>query len=48
MKNLLLLILIVMFSGLSLNTCAQKGYDFPDSVDYKKNVIKWNITPFLL
>jgi hypothetical protein len=27
---------------------AQKGYSFPDSVKYKKNVIKWNMTPFLL
>ena len=26
----------------------QKGYEFPDSVDYKKNVIKWNLTPFFL
>lgn len=27
---------------------AQDGYAFPDSVKYRKNVIKWNLTPFLL
>lgn len=27
---------------------AQKGYEFPDSVEYKKNVIRWNLTPFLI
>ena len=48
MKNLLVLVLIVIFSGLSLHTYAQKGYEFPDSVDYKKNVIRWNLTPFLI
>lgn len=48
MKNLLVLVLIVIFSGLSFDTYAQKGYEFPDSVDYKKNVIRWNITPFLI
>lgn len=30
------------------STYAQKGYAFPDSVKYRKNVIKWNLTPFIL
>ncbi len=48
MKNRLLIIIIgvLLFSGHTLQ--AQKGYDFPDSVKYKKNVIRWNLTPFLL
>ncbi len=45
--NKVLIPLLVLFF-LSNISFAQKGYDFPDSVDYKKNVIKWNITPFLL
>lgn len=48
MKNFLLLILIVILTGLAFNADAQKGYEFPDSVKYKKNIIKWNITPWLL
>ena len=46
MKKLLLPLLLLFF--LSNLSCAQKSYDFPDSVNYKKNVIRWNITPFLL
>lgn len=40
--------LIVLFSGLTFNAHSQKGYEFPDSVKYKKNVIRWNLTPFLI
>lgn len=48
MKKVFLISLIIVLSGISLQVNAQKGYDFPDSVDYKKNVIRWNITPFLI
>lgn len=39
------MIIVILLSG---SLVAQKGYEFPDSVSYKKNVIRWNITPFLL
>jgi hypothetical protein len=48
MKNLVLAILIVILSGINFNAKAQKGYEFPDSVKYKKNIIRWNVTPFLV
>jgi len=49
MKKIILVILtgILLVSIKSVN--AQKGYEFPnDSVKYKKNVIRWNLTPFLI
>ena len=46
-KTLPLLLMALSFSFLR-PADAQKGYSFPDSVKYKKNVIRWNITPFLL
>jgi len=46
MKRIALIFLIM--AVLPFTVSAQKGYDFPDSVDYKKNVIRWNVTPFLL
>lgn len=48
MKKFILFILVCILSGALSDSYGQKGYDFPDSVKYKKNVIKWNITPFLL
>lgn len=49
MKNLLLLILTGILLVSMEPVIAQKGYEFPDdSVKYKKNVIRWNITPFLI
>ncbi len=48
MKKLALVILVCILSGALTDSYGQKGYDFPDSVKYKKNVIKWNITPFLI
>lgn len=45
MKKFLFLVLTVCFS---ISSFSQKGYDFPDTVDVKRNVIKWNLTPFLL
>lgn len=48
MKKLLLFLLLVITFSLAWPANAQKGYAFPDSVKYKKNVIKWNLTPFLL
>ncbi|MEJ2593959.1 MAG: DUF3575 domain-containing protein [bacterium] len=38
----------LILSFFSLHIAAQVENDFPDSVDYKKNVIRWNLTPFLL
>ncbi len=43
---------LLLFFGLLLfswqTTRAQDGYEFPDSVKYRKNIIRWNLTPFLL
>ncbi len=48
MKRFILICItsFLIISGSSVR--AQKGYEFPDSVKYKKNVIRWNLTPFLL
>jgi hypothetical protein len=48
MKKLIIALLVGFLVYLSQPVLAQKGYSFPDSVKYKKNVIKWNLTPFLL
>jgi len=48
MKKLLPLFLFALSLSFILPVDAQKGYSFPDTVKYKKNVIRWNITPFLL
>lgn len=48
MKKAGLLLIVIFFSISSFQLSAQKGYEFPDSVKYKKNVIKWNLTPFIL
>ncbi len=48
MKKLLTLSILVCLLAFSFPATAQKGYAFPDSVKYHKNVIKWNMTPFLL
>lgn len=39
---------IIFFFLVNFTATAQKGYEFPDTVKYKKNVIRWNITPFVL
>lgn len=46
MKKIALVFIIMLM--IPFIAPAQKGYDFPDSVSYKKNIIKWNVTPFLL
>jgi len=48
MKKVILLLTLGFIICLIQSSYGQKGYEFPDSVDYKKNVIKWNLTPFLL
>lgn len=48
MKKLIIALLVGFLIYLSQPLLGQKGYSFPDSVKYKKNVIKWNLTPFLL
>lgn len=48
MKKLLFVSLLLIGFGLSLSVNGQKGYEFPDSIKYKKNVIRWNLTPFIL
>ena len=49
MKNLLLIILTGILLVSMEPVIAQKGSEFPDdSVKYKKNVIRWNLTPFLI
>lgn len=49
MKRSVLFTVIIFLSLFAVFPAqAQKGYAFPDSVKYRKNVIKWNLTPFLL
>ena len=48
MKKITLIILTGILFVMIKPAIAQKGYEFPDSVEYKKNVIRWNLTPFLL
>jgi len=48
MKQLTIISLLFFIIVSSLSVKAQKGYQFPDSVKYKKNVIRWNITPMIL
>lgn len=48
MKKILFLSFITCLFLFTLPAKAQKGYTFPDSVKYHKNVIKWNLTPFIL
>jgi len=48
MKKITLLLTLGFIICLTQPSFGQKGYEFPDSADYKKNVIKWNLTPFLL
>lgn len=48
MKKLSFLFAILFVVLLSYTSEAQKGYEFPDSVKYKKNIVRWNITPFIL
>lgn len=48
MKKLSFLFVILFVVLLSHTSEAQKGYEFSDSVKYKKNIIRWNMTPFLV
>lgn len=48
MKKILIFTLLTGFFLMSMPASAQKGYVFPDSTKYRKNVIKWNLTPFIL
>jgi hypothetical protein len=48
MKKMLPLLLLVLSFSFAHPADAQKGYSFPDSVKYKKNIIRWNLTPFVL
>ncbi len=48
MKKFLIIVLTGILFVMIKPAIAQKGYEFPDSVDYKKNVIRWNMTPFLI
>ena len=40
--------MIFLLSGMFSQVSAQKGFEFPDSVKYRKNVIRWNLTPMIL
>ena len=48
MKKIILLLTFGFIICLIEPSFGQKGHSFPDSVKYKKNVIRWNLTPFLL
>ncbi|NOX86354.1 MAG: DUF3575 domain-containing protein [Chlorobi bacterium] len=48
MKKIVLVLIISFVSGTYMQLTAQKGFQFPDSVKYRKNVIRWNLAPFLL
>ncbi len=48
MKKITLIILTGILFAMIEPAIAQKGYEFSDSVDYKRNVIRWNMTPFLI
>ena len=43
-----LILLITLLSIIHFSAKAQKENEFPDSVKYKRNVIRWNLTPFLI
>jgi len=48
MKKLTFLLIIIFGIAVNFTAEAQKGYEFPDSVKYKKNIIRWNMTPFIV
>lgn len=48
MKKITFILILFIMSTPAFHAKAQKGYEFPDTIKYKKNVIRWNITPFLL
>lgn len=48
MRHLRKLCVLTLILSMVYSLHAQKGYEFPDSISYKKNVIKWNLTPFFL
>ena len=47
MKNVLLIILSTTFVFFTYNGLSQNNSEFPDT-NYRKNVIKWNMTTFIL
>jgi len=48
MKKIALVFMIIFLAGAYTQLAAQKGFEFSDSVKYRKNVIRWNLAPFLL
>lgn len=48
MKKLALVLMTLLLAGIFGQITAQKEFQFPDSVKYRKNVIRWNLTPMLL
>jgi len=48
MKKIILILMVAVLSGTYIQLSAQKGFEFPDSVKYRKNVIRWNLAPFLI
>ncbi len=48
MKKGACLLIIVCFFAFVAPASAQKDDAFPDTAKYRKNIIKWNLTPFIL
>ncbi|MCF6342613.1 MAG: DUF3575 domain-containing protein [Bacteroidales bacterium] len=48
MKKIILSSILTGLIAFAIPAIAQKDYTFPESVKYRQNVIKWNLTPFLL
>jgi len=48
MKKLALVLMTLLLAGIFGQITAQKEFQFPDSAKYRKNVIRWNLTPMLL
>ncbi len=48
MKKIITISIFAAILACAIPAAAQKGYSIPDSLDYRKNIIKWNMTPFLL
>lgn len=47
-KQLNVLLILIFIFSIFTTAFSQKGYEFPDTIKVKRNVIKWNLTPFLL
>ena len=48
MKKFALVLILISLSGALSPLTAQEGFQFPDSVKYRKNIIRWNLTPMIL